>query len=87
MPYNRQAIGRLLRDLAEHAGLAGDAATGTAGLHPHKRRHSFVTLLLDRGVPLVTVQDAARHASSDTTRLYDRARAAWREHPTHRLDL
>jgi hypothetical protein len=37
------------------------------------------------GVPLQAVQDAARHASPDTTRMYDRARAAWREHPTHRL--
>jgi len=87
VPYNRQAIGRLLRDLAEHAGLAGDGDTQTPGLHPHKLRHTFVTLLLDRGVPLVAVQDAARHASSDTTRLYDRTRAAWREHPTHRLDF
>jgi hypothetical protein len=44
-------------------------------------------MLLDRGVPLPAVQDAARHASADTTRLYDRARAAWREHPTHKLDF
>jgi integrase len=61
---------------------------GTARLQPHNLRHTFVTLLLDRGgVPLVAVQDAARHASSDTTRLDDRARAAWREHPTHRLNF
>jgi hypothetical protein len=30
----------------------------------------FVTLLLDRGVPLAAVQDAASRASSDTTRRY-----------------
>jgi hypothetical protein len=38
-------------------------------------------------VPLAAVQDAARHASSDTTRMYDRSRSAWREHPTHKLDF
>jgi integrase/recombinase XerC len=87
VPYNRQAIGRLLRDLADRAGLPGDADIRTAGPHPHNLRHTFVTLLSDRGVPLVAARDAARHASSDKTRLYDRARAAWREHPTHRLDF
>ncbi len=54
-------------------------------LHPHVLRHSFVTLLLDQGIPLAAVQDAARHASPETTRLYDRARTGFREHPTHKL--
>jgi site-specific recombinase XerD len=87
VPYNRQAVYRLLGDIAQQAGLIGDSDDQVAGLNPHKLRHTFVTMLLDRGVPLAAVQDAARHASSDTTRLYDRARAAWREHPTHRLDF
>jgi integrase/recombinase XerD len=87
LPYNRQAVYRLLADLAQRAGLVGDGDDQVDGLNPHKLRHTFVTMLLDRGVPLPAVQDAARHASADTTRLYDRARAAWREHPTHKLDF
>jgi integrase len=87
LPFNRQAVYRLLGEVAQQAGLVGDGDDQVDGVHPHKLRHTFVTLLLDRGVPLAAVQDAARHASSDTTRLYDRARAAWREHPTHRLDF
>ena len=87
VPYNRQAVYRLLAELAGQAGLVGDEDGQVEGLSPHKLRHTFVTMLLDRGVPLVAVQDAARHSSSDTTRLYDRARAAWREHPTHKLDF
>ncbi len=87
VPYNRQAVYRLLGELAEQAGMVGDDDGQVDGLSPHKLRHTFVTMLLDRGVPLVAVQDAARHSSSDTTRLYDRARAAFREHPTHKLDF
>ena len=69
------------------AGLVGEGDDQVDGVNPHRLRHTFVTLLLDRGVPLAAVQDAARHASSDTTRMYDRSRAAWREHPTHKLDF
>jgi len=87
VPYNRQAVYRLLAEIARAAGVIGDGDDQVNGLSPHKLRHTFVTMLLDRGVPLAAVQDAARHASSDTTRLYDRARDAWREHPTHKLDF
>ena len=87
VPYNRQAVYRLLGEIAEQAGLIGQDEDKVDGLNPHRLRHTFVTMLLDRGVPLVAVQDAARHSSADTTRLYDRARAAWREHPTHKLDF
>jgi integrase/recombinase XerD len=87
VPYNRQAVYRLLSELAEQAGLIGQDEDKVDGLNPHRLRHTFVTMLLDRGIPLVAVQDAARHSSADTTRLYDRARAAWREHPTHKLDF
>ena len=87
VPYNRQAVYRLLGELAEQAGLVGEGDDQVDGVNPHRLRHTFVTLLLDRGVPLAAVQDAARHASSDTTRMYDRSRAAWREHPTHKLDF
>jgi site-specific recombinase XerD len=83
-PFNRQAVWELLGDLGRRAGLLG-AAGDVDKLHPHVLRHSFVTLLLDQGVPLAAVQDAARHASPETTRLYDRARTGFREHPTHKL--
>jgi site-specific recombinase XerD len=87
VPYNRQAVYRLLGEIAEQAGVIGDGDEQVDGVSPHKLRHTFVTMLLDRGISLVAVQDAARHASADTTRLYDRARAAFREHPTHELDF
>jgi integrase/recombinase XerD len=83
-PFNRQAVWELLGDLGHRAGLLGDAGD-VDKLHPHVLRHSFVTLLLDQGIPLAAVQDAARHASPETTRLYDRARTGFREHPTHKL--
>jgi integrase/recombinase XerD len=85
LPYNRQAVGRLLIELGQHAGLLGEAENQVDRLYPHRLRHTFVTMLLDRDVPLPAVQDAARHASADTTRLYDRSRVAFREHPTHKL--
>jgi len=84
-PFNRQAVGRLVIELGKQAGLLGAGDDQLDGLYPHRLRHTFVTMLLDRGVPLPQTQDAARHASADTTRLYDRARAGFREHPTHRL--
>jgi len=83
-PFNRQAVWELLAELGRRAGLLGDAGD-VDKLHPHVLRHSFVTLLLDQGVSLAAVQDAARHASPETTRLYDRARTGFREHPTHKL--
>ena len=54
---------------------------------PTASDRTFVMTLLDMGVPLRAVQDAAWHASPDPTRMYDRARAAGREHPTHRLQF
>ncbi|MCA1681293.1 MAG: site-specific integrase, partial [Actinobacteria bacterium] len=85
-PYNRQAIYERLLELGNAAGLLGHRGEIDT-LHPHVLRHSFVTLLLDAGVALAAVQDAARHASPETTRLYDRTRNAFTEHPTHTLDF
>lgn len=47
-------------------------------VHPHAFRHWYVTTLLDNGVPLHEVQDAAGHASPETTRGYDRLRGQLR---------
>lgn len=49
-------------------------AAGYKGIHPHQFRVSFITTALDRGVPLRDVQEAAHHASADTTQRYDRGR-------------
>ena len=85
LPYNRQAVSRLLIELGERSGLLGEDDEQVDRLYPHRLRHTFVTMLLDRDVPLPAVQDAARHASADTTRLYDRSRVAFKEQPTHKL--
>jgi integrase/recombinase XerD len=85
IPYTQQAVSRLLVELARGAGLLGTADGEVDRMHPHRLRHTFVTMLLDRGQGLAAVQDAARHASADTTRLYDRRRDAYRTHPTHDL--
>lgn len=45
-----------------------------AGIHAHRFRHGAVAGMLDAGVPLHEVQQAAGHASADVTVLYDRAR-------------
>lgn len=87
IPFNQQAVSKLLLEIATEAGLLGEGDDQVGHLHPHIMRHTFVTMLLDRGVPLAVVQDAARHASADTTRLYDRTRSAHAEHPTHKLDF
>lgn len=55
-------------------------------IHAHDFRHAFVTLALDAGATLRDVQDAAGHASADTTRRYDRARHNLDRHPTYLLD-
>ena len=81
--YTQQAVRRLLVELARAAGLLSDDERDR--MHPQRLRHTFVTILLDRGQSLAAVQDAARHASADTTRLYDRKRDAYRAHPTHGL--
>jgi site-specific recombinase XerD len=85
IPYTQQAVSRLLVELANAAGLLGADRAEVDRMHPHRHRHTFVTILLDRGQGLATVQDAARHASADTTRLYDKKRDAYRTHPTHEL--
>lgn len=86
-PWTQRAIWDLLMDLGNAAGLLSGELGEAESIHPHRLRHGFVTMLLDRGVSLAAVQDAARHSSADTTRLYDRSRAGFDDHPTHVLDL
>jgi site-specific recombinase XerD len=65
---DRHAATRCLRHLAAIAGVR------MPQMHPHMLRHTFVTTMLDAGVPLRDVQIAARHADPRTTMRYDRAR-------------
>ncbi|WP_019584455.1 tyrosine-type recombinase/integrase [Thioalkalivibrio sp. ALE16] len=59
-----QSIASLLGARALEAGIQ---KTG-----PHDMRRSFITQLLDNGVDVFTVKEAAGHASVTTTQIYDR---------------
>jgi integrase/recombinase XerD len=76
---DRHAATRRLRYLADAAGVR------IARAHPHMRRHTFVTTMLDAGVDLRDVQIAARHADPRTTMRYDRARKNLDRHPNYVL--
>ena len=78
-PMSRHAAARTVARLARRAGIDGKKIT------PHSCRHTMVTLSLDAGVPLRDVQDAAGHASPETTRRYDRARHSLDRHATYTL--
>jgi integrase/recombinase XerD len=68
-PLDQPAIFRMIRKLAEKAGIP------SAGrLSPHSLRHAFATTARAEGVPLEDVQDAMGHADPRTTRRYDRDR-------------
>ena len=77
-PMNRHQAQRAVQRLARGAGIAKT-------ISPHSLRHTMVTLALEAGVPIHVVQDAAGHASPDTTRRYDRARHALDGHATYVL--
>jgi site-specific recombinase XerD len=66
---DRHSIFRLVRRLAQEAGIAGGDR-----LSPHSLRHAFATTARQEGVPLEDVQDAMGHADPRTTRRYDRDR-------------
>jgi integrase/recombinase XerD len=68
-PLDQPTIFRLIRKLADKAGIAS-----AARLSPHSLRHAFATTARSEGVPLEDVQDAMGHADPRTTRRYDRDR-------------
>jgi len=76
---DRHAATRRLRALAQRAGMQ------LPRMHPHMLRHTYVTTMLDAGVPLRDVQIAARHADPRTTMRYDRARKNLDRHPNYIL--
>jgi integrase/recombinase XerD len=76
---DRHAATRRLKHLATSAGVR------MPRMHPHMLRHTYVTTMLDAGVPLRDVQIAARHADPRTTMRYDRARKNLDRHPNYIL--
>lgn len=77
-PLDRHQAARLVRRVARSAGIQKK-------ISPHSLRHTMVTQALDAGVPIHIVQDAAGHASPETTRRYDRARHQLDGHATYAL--
>jgi integrase/recombinase XerD len=73
---DRHGAGRIVRKTARRAGI-GKAVT------PHTLRHAFITAVLDAGVPLRDVPEAASHADPRTTMRYDRARGSLDRHATY----
>ena len=74
-----QAIYNLLK--------ARGTAAGIADFSPHDLRRSFVGNALDAGIDMATVANIAGHASTDTTRRYDRRGERAKEQAAHKLDL
>lgn len=74
-----QAIYSLLKRRADDAGIAD--------FSPHDLRRTFVGDALDAGIDLVTVAEIAGHASTDTTRKYDRRGERAKEQAASKLDF
>ena len=60
----RQTFGRLLNDMAVHAGVSPARVT------PHVIRHAFATHLLEGGADLRSIQTLLGHADLGTTEIY-----------------
>lgn len=74
-----QAVYNMLKQRAQAAGLSD--------LSPHDLRRTFVGDALDAGIDLATVSDIVGHASTDTTRRYDRRGERAKEQAASRLDI
>jgi integrase/recombinase XerD len=77
-PVDRVEVFRLVRRLAERAGLPDPHA-----VTPHALRHTFATIATERGADLDDLQDAMGHADPRTTRRYQRAARRLERDPAH----
>lgn len=73
-----QAVNYIARDVV-------DLGDRRHRVRPHVFRRSAITSLSRKGVPLHRQQDFARHASSDTTRIYDMSRDSLEHYAGHLL--
>jgi integrase/recombinase XerD len=73
---DRHGASRIVRRIAKRAGIGKP-------ISPRTLRHAFITAVLDAGVPLRDVQEAASPADPRTTMRYDRARASLDRHATY----
>jgi integrase/recombinase XerD len=73
---DRRGAARIVRRVTRQAAIAKHVS-------PHTLRHAFITAVLDAGVPLRDVQEAASHADPRTTMRYDRARTSLDRHATY----
>ncbi|MCX7543575.1 site-specific tyrosine recombinase XerD [Corynebacterium sp. P5848] len=62
-PLSRQSAWRIIREVADRAGLGMD-------ISPHTLRHSYATHLLQGGANIRVVQELLGHASVTTTQIY-----------------
>jgi site-specific recombinase XerD len=77
-PVDRVEVFRLVRRLAERAGLPDPRA-----VTPHALRHTFATIATQHGADLDDLQDAMGHADPRTTRRYQRAARRLERDPAH----
>ncbi|MBH0164094.1 tyrosine-type recombinase/integrase [Fictibacillus sp. 7GRE50] len=62
---SKASMRKMFKEVGEEAGLA-------VGLHPHRLRHTFATMLLSKGADISFISRELGHADSSTTQIYAR---------------